>query len=126
MTRFLIAACTFLLLACAAPDPAGTYTMTAVREVGSCPDNRQAPRTVLVGVDHVMRFVGVPGGCPLEEADGAWIGKCDLVGGGVAGSYVWRVVFTDDGFWGTSDEAYFTAAGLACTGEYAVTGTRQR
>jgi hypothetical protein len=114
------------LLSCAAPDPAGSYAMSSSRTSGTCPDDRQAPRTVIVDTSNTIRFLGVPGGCPLEEVDDAWIGKCDLAGGGLAASYLWRLTFTDAGFWGTSREAYFSKDGLLCVGEYAVTGTRER
>lgn len=111
-----------LVAACAHPEPPGSYTMTAARTAGSCPDNRNGPRTVIVDSSNTIRFLGVPGGCPLEEVDDSWIGKCDLAGGAV--SILWRLTFTDAGFWGETSEVYFTPTGY-CFGEYAVTGVRQ-
>lgn len=111
-----------LFVACAPPAPPGAYTMTAALTAGSCPDNRQAPRTVLVDTSNTLRFLGVPGGCPLELVNDSWIGKCDLGGGAV--SILWRLTFTDAGFWGETSEVYFTPTGY-CFGEYAVTGVRQ-
>lgn len=123
MIRILFALAFVALLAgCAPPAPPGSYTMTAALTAGTCPDNRQAPRTVIVDSSNTIRFLAVPGGCPLEEVEGQWIGKCDLFGGGA--SILWRLTFTDSGFWGDTSEAYFSPAG-ACLGTYAVTGSRQ-
>lgn len=120
----MLAALVLVAAACGHPDPEGAYTMTATRASGTCPDDRGAPRTVVIGPDHAMRFLGVPGECPLARADAVWVGKCDLVAGGVWASIVWQLTFTDAGFWGSSHEAYFTALGPVCTGVFEVTGTR--
>ena len=82
VARALLALALVALLAgCAPPAPPGSYSMTAALAGGSCPDNRNGPRTVIVDSSNTLRFLAVPGGCQLEEVEGEWIGKCDLAGG---------------------------------------------
>lgn len=119
----LITVVLVLLCGCASPIE-GVYELSASKTAGSCPDNRVAPREIVIDASHTMRFIGVPGGCQLEEVDGAWVSKCDLLGGAV--STIWHLHFTDAGFWGESSAAYFSSQGLICYGEYAETGTRKR
>ena len=110
------------LAACAASSPEGTYEVTVRRTSGNCPDV-PAPQTIQVDASNTLRFAGITGGCPLEEANGRYQGKCEFTSPSQNGSVLWSLDFDGDTVTGTTHDVY--TGTVTCVGDYAINGRRK-